>query len=48
MLLAQKFKKSKKNTRENLNKNNKKVFNANDKYNIKDIIKRRGLDKRVK
>ena len=48
MQLTQKFKKSKKNTKENFNKNNRKVFNPNDKYNIKEIIKRRGLDKRAK
>ena len=48
MLLVQKFKKTKKNTRENFNRNNKKAINANDKYNIKEIIKRRGLDKRIK
>ena len=44
MTTTQKIKKIKR-TKEDLNRNHKK---KNDKYNIKEIIKRRGLDKKNK
>ena len=42
--ISQKFKSNNKNINSHINKNNKNI-NNNDKYNIKEIIKRRGLDK---
>ena len=42
--ITQKFKSNNKNINSHINKNNKNI-NNNDKYNIKEIIIRRGLDK---
>ena len=47
IVISQKFKNNKVNNNKDMNKKNKKTNNK-DKYNIKEIIKRRGLDKHIK